>query len=70
MAAKLEDTLHYQTRKHSSTMRTAHFPTLRDSVTTRCQHWWGSVPQVNKFEKVSLYSEVPCLGGVELGESL
>ena len=52
-------------------MRTDRLPTVRASVATRCQYWWG-VPQANKFEKVSrndlhgchvwgraLYSEVP-----------
>ena len=33
-------------------MHTARLPNIHASVATRCQHWWGVGPQVNKFEQV------------------
>ena len=30
-----------KTKKHFSRMRTAHLATVRASVATRCQYWWG-----------------------------
>ena len=33
--------IHKSTSKHSSRMHTARLPTMRASVATKCQYWWG-----------------------------
>ena len=44
-------------------MRTAHYPTIRASIATRCQQWLGKGPKVNKFEQVSSLGHEMSLAG-------